>query len=215
MAIVKTAFTSITQAANAPEVLAWLQANATAYFDTIEADANGNIRCKIGNYTAILIGMDGGNTKTTFFLANGNYIYNQNITADSFFTSAIKTTKGIRLVSNQPDLFGDIFISKSDIGGTCLATFSYGVDNYSYGYLFADFLHSTDFYVPYRSNATDVKSHFTHSSPNTSLTHITFNGGFYAPDLYIVTFSQYAQTPCNFSINGKNYTTDGVIALAD
>ena len=217
MAIVKTTFTSVTQSANAPEVLAWLQANATAYFDTIEADANGNIHCKIENKTVILIGMDGGNTKTTFFLANDNYIYNDAVTGDTFFSAAIKTTKGIRLVSNSPNYFGDIFISKSDIGGTCIATFSKGAGGInSYGYIFADFVHSPNFYAPYTTSSPgDAKALLTYSSTNTSLTHVTFDGGFYAPDLYIATFSQYANIPCNFSINNKKYTSDGVIALAE
>lgn len=214
MAIIKTTFTGTTRAENGVEVLAWLQANATEYFDEITSDASGNIQCKIEGFTAVLIGFDAA-TETTFYLSNGTYQVSK-ASGSSFFSAAIKTTKGIQLVSNYHQA-GDIFISKSDVGSTCMSTFCYGAGAYNtFGYIFADFVHSANFYIPYSDgNNENAKNHYTHSASNTSITHAVFDGGFYAPDLYIATFSQYARLACVFSIDNKKYTTDGVIVLAD
>lgn len=208
MALVKTTFLGSTQAENAPEVLTWLQNNATGLFDTIEADANGNISCNIGNTTAIRIGFD-GSTTTKYTLANNKS--EETIDTNIIFSSAIKTTKGIRLIGN----IYDIFVSKSDVGTTCFASIFRTAPDYDYAYFFADFVHSPNFYNPIVNSYQNVRNGYTRQAPNTSLTHCIFDGGFYAPDLYIATFSQYALTSCNFSIENKKYTTDGVIVLAE
>lgn len=73
MAIEKTMFTGQTLAAQKSELLAYLQENAADYFDTIEADASGNISCYVGETVALLIGMD-GTTARKVTLANDNAV---------------------------------------------------------------------------------------------------------------------------------------------
>ncbi len=60
MAIEKTVFTGRTQAANAPEVYAFLNANKEGYFDSVEMDgATDNITCYVGETPVLTLGFDG------------------------------------------------------------------------------------------------------------------------------------------------------------
>lgn len=203
MSIIKTTFISITQADNSIEVLTWLQNNATAYFDTIEADENGNISCKIGETAELLLGFD-STTRTKLTIANGNSYEFAN--TSTVFRTAIRTTKGLYLTNaGGSDSELNIFISKSDVGTTCFVV--NGINTaYDRAFPSADFVHSTDIYSPYIN---------TNEADNTSLTHAVFKGGFYAPDLYFSTFSQFSNVACTFSIDGKKYVTDGIIVLAE
>lgn len=208
MAIVKTNFSGATQAANAPEVLSWLQANASEYFDTIEADAGGNISCKIGEITVILFGFN-GSTPSKLTLLNGTSIthYEHN----DRFTYAYKTSKGIYLNSFN---YGSVFITTSDKGTTSVAwNFKTNEDNY--GYLFADFAYSTGFYRPVYGSWNVSRSSWTRAASLTALTPVIFDGVTYSPNLYLLTFSEYYLLKCNFTIGLTQYTSDGVLALVE
>lgn len=208
MAITRTDFTGTTQAANAPEVLAWLQANAAEYFDTIAADENGNVSCKIGETTVLLLGFD-GNTSSQVTLINGTSITHHE--KNDRFTYAIKTSNGVYLNSYN---FGSVFITKSNKGTTAVAwNFKTSMDNY--GYLFADFTYSPDFYRPIAGSWDVARNTWVHAAPLTALTPAVFNGGCYAPNLFITTLSEYTLIKCIFSIDGTEYASDGVLALKD
>lgn len=218
MAIIKTTFSAITQAGNASEVLAWLQSNASEYFDSITADASGNITCMIGDTPAIKLGFD-GTTKTSFTLKNGVSMTHYYARTTEFFKAAIKTSKGIHLIPNNEEYhsINELFICKSDAGTTAfLSKFQYG--DYTYGNTY----HSADF-----ENSPSIMN-FTYTDGNnnyvvdksipascTSLAHVVFDGGFFAPDLFIVPFSQFVDTRCIYSIGNKKYSSNGFIALAD
>lgn len=203
MSIIKTTFISSTPADNSIEVLTWLQNNATAYFDTIEADENGNISCKIGETAELLLGFD-STTRTKFTIANGNSFEAINIS--TVFTTAIRTTKGLYLTNAGGSGSAlNIFISKSDVGTTCFVVRALNL-SYDRAFPSADFVHSTDIYTPII---------YTQEADNTSLTHAVFKGGFYAPDLYFSIFSQFSDVAYTFSIDSKKYVTDGIIVLAE
>ena len=209
MAIVKTNFSGTTQAANKVEVLAWLQANASDFFDTIEADSGGNILCKIGSVTALKLGFD-GSTQSKVTLQNGTTATLQ--PADDRFTFAVKTSKGVFLNSYN---YGGIFLTKSNTDSTIIIwNIRYETNNYSY--TFADLNNSATIYKPY-ANASwaDSRSEWVKSADCTSLTPVISNGGTYAPDAYIQTFTEYALIKGILDIGGNKYWTDGVIALAD
>lgn len=208
MAIVKTNFSGATQAANAPEVLSWLQANASEYFDAIEADAGGNISCKIGETTVILFGFD-GSTPSKLTLLNGTSIthYEHN----DRFTYAYKTSKGIYLNSFN---FGSVFITTSDMGTTAIAWHFKAAPDF-YGYTFADFTHSSEFYAPITGNWDNSRINWVHAASLTALTPVIFGGTTYSPNLYLLTFSEYYLLKCNFTIGLTQYTSDGVLALVE
>lgn len=218
MAIITTTFSAITQAGNASEVLAWLQSNASEYFDSITADASGNITCMIGNTPAIKLGFD-GTTHTSFTLKNGVSMTHYYATTTEFFKAAIKTSKGIHLIPNseESDSTNELFICKSDAGTTAfLSKFQHNNLSSRVTYHAADFENSPSIKDFLYYDGSSYRA-FDKSVPAscTSLAHVVFDGGFFAPDLFIVPFSQFANTRCIYSIGNKKYSSNGFIALAD
>lgn len=224
MAIEKTMFTGQTLAEQAAELLTYLQANAADYFDTIEADASGNISCYVGETAALVIGMD-GTTARKVTLANNNAIQaysgsyaNPNA---ALWQYAKKTANGVLLVGvanmNVSTNYGKIvfFITKNEDGDTCIvgAVVNGGISNVRRTYFFADIKNDTTIFTP----VVDVAdfSTLSRSMTATALTPVVFNGGHYAPKTYIATFNQFALTECDISINGKSYASDGVCMLSD
>ena len=220
MAIVKTTFTGQTLAAQASELLGYLQNNAADYFDTIEADASGNISCYVGETVALLIGMD-ATTARKVTLANNNAIQaysgsyaNPNA---ALWQYAKKTANGVLLVSTSMGAYGKVvfFITKNENGETCIMGSVTHGDRSSNprSYFFADIKNDTTIFTPV-SYAADFST-LSHSMTTTSLTPVVFNGGHYAPKAYIATFNQFALTECDVNINGKSYASDGVCVLSD
>ena len=220
MAIVKTTFTGQTLAAQAPELLAYLQANADSYFDTIEADASGNISCYVGETVALLIGMD-GTTARKVTLANGGSI--QSVKGSfgnplaALWEYVKKTANGILIVSAATGSYGKsiFFITKNENGDTCIvgAVTNCEINDVRRSYFFADIKNDTTIFTPV-SNAANFAT-LSRSMTLTSLTPAVFNGGHYAPKAYIATFNQFALTECDVNINGKSYASDGVCMLSD
>lgn len=230
MAIVKTTFTGQTLAAQAPELLAYLQENAADYFDTIEADASGNITCYVGETVALLIGMDSATTRQ-ITLANGQNIHMDTNAASTtgtvpyrtLFSYAKKTTNGVLLVtaegytSNLNVGKATFFITKNEIGDTCIFGYIQSTNTASSTatYFGADIKNDATIYK-YISNTSYANlAQLSRSAPVTALTPTIFSGGHYAPKAYIATFNQFALTECDISINGKSYASDGVCMLLD
>lgn len=224
MAIVKTMFTGQTLAAQAAELLTYLQANAADYFDTIEADASGNITCYVGETAALVIGMD-GTTARKVTLANDNAVQCVSGTYTNpnaaMWQYAKKTANGVLLVSaalaSSPTNYGKVifFITKNENGDTCIAGAVTDGDRSSNPrtYFFADIKNDTTIFKPV-SNVADFST-LSRSMTSTSLTPAIFNGGHHAPKLFIATFNQFALTECDININGKSYASDGVCVLSD
>lgn len=221
MAIEKTMFTGQTLAAQATELLTYLQANASDYFDTIEADANGNVKCYVGETAALVIGMD-GTTARKVTLANGNAVQNSSGSYTNpnaaLWLYAKKTANGVLLVSAPlTSFYGKVvfFITKNENGDTCIAGAVTDGDRSSNPrtYFFADIKNDTTIFKPV-SNVADFST-LSRSMTATALTPVVFNGGHNAPKLFIATFNQFALIECDVNINGKSYASDGVCVLSD
>lgn len=221
MAIVKTTFTGQTLAAQATELLTYLQANAADYFDTIEADASGNITCYVGETAAFVVGMD-GTTARKVTLANGNAVQNSSGSYTNpnaaLWQYTKKAANGVLLVSTAlTSGYGKVvfFITKNENGDTCIAGAVTDGDRSSNPrtYFFADIKNDTTIFKPV-SNVADFST-LSRSMTATSLTPVIFNGGHYAPKLFIATFNQFALIECDVNINGKSYASDGVCVLSD
>ncbi len=220
MAIVKTTFIGQTLAAQASELLAYLQENAADYFDTIEADASGNISCYVGETVGLLIGMD-GTTARKVTLANSNAIqcYNGSYVSPNaaLWQYAKKTANGVLLVSASMGEYGKVvfFITKNENGETCITGAMTNGDRSGrpLTYFFADIKNDTTIFTPI-VNVADFST-LSRSMTATSLTPVVFNGGHNAPKLFIATFNQFALTECDVNINGKSYASDGVCVLSD
>lgn len=219
MAIVKTIFTGQTLEAQAPQLLAFMQANAADYFDTIEADTYGNVKCYVGETLAFQIGMD-SSTVRKVTLANGVSI--QSNAADAYrqlLAYGKSTANGILLVfQGASTAMGNMvfFITKNELGDTCIFGDMKGVNSSgTTTYFCADIKNDTGFLKLLDNAQKSALATLSRAANATSLAPIVFNSGHYASKAYIATFNQFALTECDVNINGKSYASDGVCVLSD
>ena len=201
--IEKTVFTSATGVGLADEINDWLAVNASEFFDKIERtyDSGWRVHCFIGNVIAVNIYADGGSSNgSSVYIKNGNY----KVATTTGWLYGIKTSKGIALRSAE---------------GCCYAICKTNEDTVSVAlresatYACADFDKSSDFVT---FNAPSIVDSTWIQSGKTVLTPIVnANALTYADGLYLQVFSQYPNVDGIFTINGKQYYTDGVLALEE
>lgn len=226
MAIKTTIFKNRTLSSQAPELLAYLQLNATDYFDSITADANGNISCYVGETAALIIGMD-GTTQRKVTLANGTYVQcytsaSETTTLSEVFEYGKVAAGGIMLATKPMKVLGSnvgrmfFFITKNEQDDTVIFGLMFtGELSTLLTYYFADISNDATIFKPLNGVAKTAVSQLSHDAPLTALTRVIFAGGHYAPKAYINTFSQFALTEAELNINGKSYASDGICSLED
>lgn len=224
MAITKTTFDS--GSSNLSQVAAWLQANATDYFDDISFSGTA-ITCTKDGHTAFVIGNSAA-TRYNMYISNGTNValFGEN----TLF--GVSTSKGLLLRSvgkSETDKYNytDIIITKTNEGG--LAFVAAGVassspgSSYSSCYYYAIDINSITL-VPWIE--TDTNATPSYCIPNkltlfdahkTSMTNIVCkNANSYTPDVYQMVFSQYSyDTTGIIALGGKNFFTNGCFLLAD
>lgn len=219
MAIETTYFTGTTAAANYAEVLAWLQVNATDYFDNITADDGGEkIYCKIGDVTALTIDT---NTRNYIFFAtlkNGTNDYRYvGWETNHRFTRAVKTSCGILLYATN---YENIFITKNTDGGVMFAGY-HSTGNGTYGATIGDFENDSAFKDMGGNNVTgfaasELKNVGVRSAGRTALVPAVTDAGTYSDNLFFVPFTQFAgQSGITIDVDGTKYIYNGVFALKE
>ena len=201
MAIEKTVFTSTGSSDLASEIATWLTANASEFFDDIEVITTNGIYvyCGIDGGMAIRISTNATN-KSAVKIKNGE-IYEPNSYSNTW-QYGIKTSKGIAIY-NTDDLC--IMATKSNENTVSVAL------KYGSIYVCGDFDNSSKFITfnsPVIVNNTWIKSFKTSLAPIVNTKALT-----YADGLYLQVFSQYPNVDGIFTINGKQYYTDGVLVL--
>ena len=228
MAIVKTIFTGQTVGTQAPELLTYLQTNAADYFDTIEADANGNISCYVGSALALFFGMDGTSTRKVS-LANGVYVETALAANDSntartvLINYAKKTTNGIMIVTNNTKCLGSgtgpivLIITKDESGDTVIiGRIQTGTSGGNYITMFsANIKNDATMFKPITNSSLSGLGSFSHQADISAFTCVGCSSAHYVPKAFFTTFNQFAQTACDLSLNGKSYASDGYFALMD
>lgn len=223
MAIVKTTFDS--GSSNLSQVAAWLQANATDYFDEISFSGTAII-CEKDGHDAFAIG-NNNNTRYRMYISNA--------TSAFLFGEAtlfgVSTSKGLLLRSLYTygaSNFSDIIITKTD--GDNLAFVAAGIGEPSEGSSYASaYYYAIDFdsmsltplivtspTTPPRQWAQNQITKF-YQADKTSLTNIVCkNANSYTPSVYQIVFSQYSDdTTGIITLDGNEYFTNGCFALAD
>lgn len=224
MAIVKTTFDS--GSSNLSQVAAWLQANATDYFDDISLSGT-TITCTKDSHTALII--NGGSSSENFkmYISNGSY----GSLDGSEVLFGISTSKGLLLRSLNnygANNYSDIIITKTDSDN--LAFVAVGVGNPSEGSSYASaYYYAIDFdsitltpwiatspNLPPRQWAQNQITKF-YQADKTSLTNIVCkNANSYTPSVYQIVFSQYSDdTTGIITLDGNEYFINGCFALAD
>ena len=228
MAIVKTIFTGQSLTAQKPELLAYLQENASDYFDTIEADADGNISCYVGSAVALFISMDGTSSRKVS-LANGVYVETALGASDSntgrtvTFKYAKKTSNGVMLVSNNTKCLATgtgpivFIITKDESGDTVIiGRIQTGTSNGNYITMFsADIKNDAVMFKPITNTSLSGLDPFSRQADISAFTCVGCASAHYAPKAFLTTFNQFAHIECDLSLNGKSYASDGYFALMD
>lgn len=213
MAITKTVFTATTLADNEPEVLAFLQANATGYFDSITA-AGDVISCVIGSVTALSLSFN-STDKTTLSLANGTTVQVNTVSANERFIAGYKTDYGVLLEGSSGQTY---IITKTNTNSTAvvagLKTGASACTVYS-----ADIANNSAWFYPGTGGSAVVARQKYVINPEAALTTLTplplGNGGTYAPNLLVSCFTENGAitTVKRLVVNDVEYVYDGAFAL--
>lgn len=220
MAITKTTFAS--GSSNLSQVAAWLQANATDYFDDISLSGS-TITCTKDGHTAFAM----TSTRTTryrIYTSNGN---NVTFCGDNVLFG-ISTSKGLFMRSvglSNPSYYNytDVFISKTDSGklSFIVSGIDAGTDNNYARFYALDF--DAQIITPWvDSNGAPapyyIPKYITRlGADKTSIANVVCkNTESYTPSVYQMVFSQYSYDTIGIiSIGGKDYFTNGCFLLAD
>lgn len=222
MAITKTVFTATTQAANAAEVYAFLNANKSGCFDSVTQDESGNITCTVGDVDCLKLGFDGTTKSVKISAANGTS--RQGYFANIKWEYAYATSKGLWLYSYA--LFSataqypiSIFITNTDSGDTAIVAICDGSSTAEMAFITTDVLNGgvVRRYYGGGTYSSGSGSKIIYPSGVTTLTPIvlTESGTSYTPDLFFTLFTQYRFTPSVLLIGGTRYVYDGRIALRE
>lgn len=210
MAIKTTYFVNTTVAAdNAAEVYAWLQENATEYFDSFAISEDGlTVSCFIGELEAVTFAFNSSEMfQFIVTLPNGTTSKHSATNSDKFITKAVKTSNGI--VFQLEDYIPFMIITKSANGETAT------VHNNTYNISTTNKIYAA---IPTKDSAFASFSVYYDIAVNdyTSITNVVCpSGAGYLPNLYRMVFSQYRGTEGIISLNGKKYYTNGYLALAE
>lgn len=216
MAIVKTVFTATTLAANEPEVLAFLQANATGYFDSI-ADADGVISCMVGSVTALALSFSSGSAKTTLSLANGAAVTTYTAANNERFVAGYKTDYGLVLEGSTGQTY---IITKTNTNSTAIVA-GLHITSGNYAVYSGCIVSSSAWFSPTGSSATSAVSArqgyiINPAAALTTLTPLPFgNSGTYAPNLFVTCFTENGGLTSvrRLVVNDVEYVYDGTFAL--
>lgn len=227
MAITKTNFLGTTLEAQVSEVLAWLQANATAYFDTIAYDSETScILCSVDGVVALKLHFEHSTTAITeAFLKNGNNIYILRATNAQFlYKYAISTSTGFALYLGPNANYEDwIFISKNNNNELFIALLGtvsevYSTNTGSTAFATGDFENSFTFTKwisgSSSSGTSNVKNWLGASAALTSLVPLVSGDcDTYTPNLFITRFSEHLGIIGKVIIGDTEYFSNGYIAL--
>lgn len=213
MAIVKTVFTATTLTANEPEVLAFLQANATGYFDSI-TDADGVISCMVGSVAALALSFN-GTDRTTLTLANGSTVRSYDAQANERFVAGYKTDYGLMLVGSTGRTYT---ITKTNVNSAAIVAGlqTSAANNIVYS---GDIANSSAWFFPSQgTNVVDARQRYiiNPAAALTTLTPLPFgNSGTYAPNLFVTCFTENGglASARRLVVNDVEYVYDGAFAL--
>ena len=220
MAIEKTVFTATSLANNGPEVLAFLQANASEYFDSITLNERGSVVCTADDVDVLVIGF--GQETTTMQLMNGATISNSSATGtygSQIFRYGYKTQNGVMLAVDGGET---LIITKSDNDSTALIAglrTSNSASN-THRVCMGDVSRNSVWYDigSGAGNASEERKKYVINA-NAALTALMplplGDGGTYSPDLYVTVWAENGglANPKKLIADGTEYIYDGAFAL--
>lgn len=220
MAITKTIFTGATVADQASEILAWLQANAADYFDSITYDSeNSTIICSEGGLAALVLGFASAQSSITIYSANGTYARTYN--SNQKFDYGVVTSSGIYLVMADTRA-NHVVVTKNNNGQLFMAAKITPGSSTNTSHLYiCDFYNSpttgtTGNNLPYifSTSFSGFEAAVAYSSELTSLTPIVaLDYPSYTPNVFLEFFNEYSGVAGKVIIGDTEYFSNGYIAM--
>ena len=203
MAIEKTIFHGLTTTTRGAEIVAWLTANGSEFFDSVEFSDNF-VRCYKDDKPALDICLGGGQNQTKVYAANGA-VSGIAMNGSQNWAYGIKTSKGLLIYFSYTSSPGCVAIVKTNEGGTFIAR------RYN-GWCAADFDNSAliDSYSNGGTLPWNLQSGRTVLAPV-----VASHADTYADGLYLQLFAQYPNANGILAVNDKKYYTDGFFALEE
>ena len=232
MAIVKYNFRGANISAQATEILEWLQTNATDFFSTIEADANGNVSCYIGDKLCAKFNCDGSNPRCQLFNRGDrsaqakSYVYS----SSKIFTYAIKTSKGFMISwqnYSSNAVQDSVWFCRTDKGNTgIVALFQQSSTASTGGAFLAASFEANEWYREYFSGQMSgsnwdkffhIRNDFYTTLSPVYCAYTENSTPDYCKDIFIVRFAQYnvGWSAQKLVLNGHEYMTNGYLAIGD
>ena len=223
---------SDTGAEHFADIKAWLEANATDYFDGFELSEDKlTLTCKIGDKTALTFvrGSTGNNYVETYYLYNGT---TEKISAGAnacYIDKIVKTANGIAIRKNYNNTVYNnyTFITKDNKGNTgyifpsVLTTNIWNVSlrgssgsGSIYGGIFSS---EKTAYDTLSESGLSARYGACHQADTTVLSPICFynSNGSYTPNLMVTVFGNVLNTECTLEHNGDRYFYNGFVALKE
>lgn len=221
MAIVKTTFDS--GSSNLSQVAAWLQANATDYFDEISFSGTA-INCDKDGHTAFVI-KDTSGSRYTFYTSSGQSLVVESYNRPLF---GVSTSKGLFIRSvglPNPSYYNmdDIFITKTDSGELAFVMIALVSETSNSSTRFYAFAFDAPSITYYLKSETSPEPYYMpkyltfFDDYKTAMSNVVCkNTDSYTPDVYRLTHSEYSyDTTGKITLGDKQYFTNGCFALAD
>ena len=220
MAIETTYFTATDHDANWEEVRAWLAANATEYFDTIDGTTWSNeVICKNDGKEVLKLNFtsSGGTSLFAVYLKNGVSIGSSYWDKSRKFVKAYKTDNGICLWASNTD---NIMIAKTAEGANIVAVVTNAISGALRWYI-GDATSSAAFVASSTQGSSpwansNIITMGVNSAGKTSLVPAVTDSGTYSENLFFVPFTQFfSQGNMIIDIDGTKYVYNGVFALKE
>lgn len=214
------------------EIKAWLEANATDYFDSFELSEDKlTLTCKIGDKTALTFKRadTGTSYAETFYLYNGTTQKSSGAgTKVTYIDRIVKTSNGIALRRNHSGVIYNnySFITKDNKGNTAFV-FAKTPDQNTWNVASSTSGSNTGYCSVFSSEKTTFDQLFNalistvygacHNADVTVLSPICFynSNGSYTPNLMLTVFGNVLNTECTLDHNGDKYFYNGYIALKE
>lgn len=227
MAIEKTVFTATVGANRLAELRTWLVANATDYFDEITEVSSSAFLCKKNNKNVVKFknGSQSYSDGNMLYTANGSSLVMRTI--ETFNTDyVVKTSKGILIhfpsEYSTTSLANTIIITKTQNDGLSIAFVGVTYGNTDYNeYRVYDFEQTPTFayYVQSSKDTSGLNSFNSQMYKKEEMTvpqPIPCHGAAsYGVGLYQLYYSQFPLTEGEITANGKNYYSNGYLALEE
>lgn len=221
MSYTKQTFNTGTASTHKTQLKAWLEANATDWFDSIETDEN-NLYAKKGGFTVLKITYSNYDSSQYARFTVGSKYTTVSFRGRFACDYVVKTSKGLcfHFAKDSSDFRsyqGWVFITKTD--DNSIGILAIGAQEYQSSYYHRMYVLDFDntLTASYMlSESDDILPMLTMSAGQTALINFPFyQDTKHLADVYMIPVSQYKGVGGEISYNGETFWTNGYLAMGE